>query len=283
MDELPAVDAEITYLAPASRPPQTRIYPLSSGLETVRPPSERHRMPVYDARPIAGSLLLDEQGFELQPCATSFTAFYDEEAVRSRYYPEVREAMIDLTAALEVIVFDHNVRSDVRAARGEVGVRVPVDQAHNDYTEASGPKRKREILEAAGRSDLMEHRVAFVNLWRPIIGPVWDKPLAMCDARTVAAGDLAATEILHFGEGDLQHPRHRGEIYSVKHNPAHRWYYFSEMQPDEVLLLKNYDSSTDGRARYMPHTGFSNPACPAEFIPRESIEARTLVVFDEAG
>jgi hypothetical protein len=53
------------------------------------------------------------------------------------------------------------------------------------------------------------------------------------------------------------------------------------MQPDEFLLLKGYDSRTDVRARFMPHTGFANPACPPELVPRESIETRTLVVFDE--
>ena len=39
----------------------------------------------------------------------------------------------------------------------------------------------------------------------------------------------------------------------------------------------------DVRGRFMPHTGFRNPACPSEFVPRESIEARTLVVFDQAA
>jgi hypothetical protein len=173
------------------------------------------------------------------------------------------------------------VRSATRAARGEVGVRVPVDQVHNDYTEQSGPKRKREILDEAGRSDLSNRRVAFVNLWRPIVGPVWDNPLTVCDARSVSPADLVATDIHHFGEDDLTVPRHSGQIYSVRYNPAHRWFYVSEMRPDEILLLKCYDSRADGRARFMPHTGFLNPACPSEFVPRESVEARTLVVFDE--
>jgi hypothetical protein len=110
---------------------------------------------------------------------------------------------------------------------------------------------------------------------------VLDNPLALCDARSVSPEDLVATDILHFGEHDLAVPRHSGQIYSVRHNPAHRWFYVSEMRPDEVLLLKCYDSRADGRARFMPHTGFRNPACPSEFVPRESIEARTLVVFDE--
>ncbi|MGH8598725.1 MAG: CmcJ/NvfI family oxidoreductase, partial [Gammaproteobacteria bacterium] len=45
------------------------------------------------------------------------------------------------------------------------------------------------------------------------------------------------------------------------------------------MLLKCFDSLTDGRARFMPHTGFKNPDCPPEYTPRESIEARTLVIM----
>jgi hypothetical protein len=281
LEALPAVEAPLTYLAPGDGPVEVRVYPPASGLATVRPASVRHVMPIRDARPIADRLRLDEQGFELHSRPTTFTDFYDDTAVRERYYPEVEGVMQAIMDALAVVVFDHNVRSAARAARGEVGVRVPVDQVHNDYTEASGPKRKLEILGAAGRPELSDRRVAFVNLWRPIVGPVLDNPLAVCDARSVAPGDLAATEIRHFGDDDLKVPRHTGEIYSVRYNAAHRWFYVSAMRPDEFLLLKCYDSRADGRARFMPHTGFVNPARPSQFVPRESIEARTLVVFDE--
>jgi hypothetical protein len=280
-EALPAVEGQLSFLAPGDGPVEVRVYPPSSGLATVRPASVRHAVPIRDARPIADRLRLDEHGFERHSRPTAFADFYDEAAVRERYYPEVESVLRAITGALAVIAFDHNVRSAARAARGEVGVRVPVDQAHNDYTEASGPKRKREVLDAAGRSDLADRRVAFVNLWRPIVGPVLDNPLAVCEAGSVAPGDLVATDIHHFGEDDLKTPRHSGQIYSVRHNPAQRWFYVSAMRPDEFLLLKGYDSKADGRARFMPHTGFVNPARPAEFVPRESIEARTLVVFDE--
>ncbi len=280
-DELQAVNARLGYLAPGDGPTQVRIYPPSSGLATVRPASVQHLVPIRDARPIADELRLDEHGFELHSRGSKFADFYNEAAVRERYYPEVQAVMRAITGALAVIVFDHNVRSAARAARGEFGVRVPVDQVHNDYTKQSGPKRKREILAQAGRSDLADRHVAFVNLWRPIVGPVWDNPLAVCDARSVSPEDLVATDIHHFGEHDVSAPRHSGQIYSVRYNPAHRWFYVSEMRPDEVLLLKCYDSRADGRARFLPHTGFRNPACPPEFVPRESIEARALVVFDE--
>jgi hypothetical protein len=240
-------------------------------------------MSIRDARPIAGRLRLDEHGFELGTHPSAFADFYDEAAVRARYYPEVERLVQKHLGALAVVVFDHNVRSAARAARGEIGVRLPVDQVHNDYTEQSGPKRKLEVLEAAGRSALADRRVAFVNLWRPIVGPVLDNPLAVCEAPSVAPRDLVPTDIHHFGEDDLEHPRHSGQIYSVRHNPAHRWFYVSAMRPEEFLLLKGYDSKADGRARFMPHTGFVNPACPPDFVPRESIEARTLVVFNEPG
>lgn len=278
---LPAVNATITYIAPSDAPARVRVYPLSSGIQTTRPAAAQHTMAIRDARPIAASLRLDEQGFALHVSPSKFTDFYNDAAVRERYYPEVSGAVRALTGAMEVFVFDHNVRSAVRAARGEAGVRVPVDQVHNDYTEESGPRRKQEVLDAAGRADLADRRVAFVNLWRPIIGPVQDNPLAVCDARSVAPDDLVTTDIHHFGEDDLTTPRHRGQIYSVRHNPAHQWFFVSDMRPDEVLLLKCYDSQNDGRARFMPHTGFLNPACPEKFTPRESIEARTLVVFNE--
>jgi len=282
MNELPAVNAQVSYLAPGDGPVEVRVYPPSSGRPTVRPQSVSRTVRIRDARAIAGTLRLDEHGFEIHSRPTRFTDFYDDRAVRKHYYPGVEAAMKALTGAIAVVVFDHNVRSAARAARGEAGVRAPVDQVHNDYTERSGPKRKREILEAAGVSQREDRRVAFVNLWRPIVGPVQDNPLAMCSAQSVAPQDLVETEIRHYGEHDLEVPRHTGAIYSVRPNPAHQWFYLSDMRPDEFLLLKCYDSRTGGRARFLPHTGFRNPACPPDFVPRESIEARTLVVFDEA-
>ena len=43
------------------------------------------------------------------------------------------------------------------------------------------------------------------------------------------------------------------------------------------ILLKCYDSATDGRTRFGPHTAFIDPTTPADAPPRESIELRALV------
>ena len=76
-------------------------------------------------------------------------------------------------------------------------------------------------------------------------------------------------------------PNRVGEIYHLAHNPQHRWYYAPWMTPDEVLLIKGWDSLNDGRARFTPHGAFNQPDTPATAAPRESIEVRTLVVIED--
>ena len=115
----------------------------------------------------------------------------------------------------------------------------------------------------------MRGRVQVINLWRPITGPVRDAPLAMCDGQTLAQEDLVAS--------DLIYPNRNGDTYAVKFNPRHRWIYFPEMTVDEALLLNCYDSETDGRTRFGPHTAFVDSTTPQDAAPRESIELRTLV------
>ncbi len=58
--------------------------------------------------------------------------------------------------------------------------------------------------------------------------------------------------------------------------PSHRWHDLSAIQPDEVLLIKCFDTAESGRARRMP-TAFIDPTTPDKDPPRESLELRTLV------
>ena len=276
------VRAPIAYTMPIDGPARVRVFPPSSGLKTESPSREKHDMPIFDCRPFLSELGIDVSGFSIATCPTSFSTYFDEEQVRKQYYPEVAEVLKAALGATAVFVFDHNVRSAPRSAAGEPGVREPVEGAHNDYTLASGPLRIAQVLEENGASDLLGNRAALINLWRPIVGPVQDHPLAICDYRSTALPDFIPTEIQHFGEADLEQPQHTGEISSFQHSERHRWLYVSDMTPDEVIFLKCFDTADDGRARWTGHTGFRNPASPADAVPRESIEARTVVVFPQA-
>ena len=108
----------------------------------------------------------------------------------------------------------------------------------------------------------------------PLRGPVLDSPLGVCDARSIAPSDLVSNARIY--------PDRRGEIQAVRFSSAHRWFYYSAMQPDEALLLKCYDSAEDGRARFTAHTAFLDPTTPSGSPPRESIETRALVLFTES-
>ena len=55
--------------------------------------------------------------------------------------------------------------------------------------------------------------------------------------------------------------------------------YQDDQTPSEALVFKCYDSARDGRARFLPHTGFDDVATPADAASRESIETRSLVFF----
>lgn len=270
---LPHVDGALVYLAHMAEKPHTYTYDPPEGVARSNIVTEEHVLPIHDMRPIRTEASLEDAGFALLTAPTEAGDLYDETALRQVYYREAERAVADATGASRVVVFDHTIR------RREWGVqdrtpgipRQPVTRIHGDYTEISGPQRVRDLMGEEAEA-LLGRRFAIVNHWRPIRGPLHDAPLAVCDARTVATDDLVAQDLIY---------RDRtGEIYGLTHNKAHRWFYVPAMQRDEVLLLKCYDSARDGRARFMPHTSFQDPNAPADMLPRESIELRTLAFFD---
>ncbi len=219
---------------------------------------------IEDARGRERAFTLDRNGFQLVTAPTAVADFYVPEEIKRVYYPEVERLLQDKLGASRVLVFDHNVRNAARS-----GLAVPSRQVHNDHTVNSAPRRVRDHM-GADAEELLRHRFGIVNVWRPIRGPVLNSPLALCDARSFTDEDLIAS--------DLVYAHVRGETSRVAYNPAHRWYYFSEMQPDEVLLIRVHDNADDGRARLSFHTSFDNPLTRGA-PPRESIEVRTLVFF----
>jgi hypothetical protein len=239
----------------AEKPASYRIEP-PPGVPRWNGIEDPHDVTIADARGRESEFTLDRNGFALVKAPTAVADFYSPEEIKRVYYPEVERLVRDTLGASRVFVFDHNVRNATRP-----GMPVPSRQVHNDHTVNSAPRRVRDHL-------------GIVNVWRPIRGPVQDSPLALCDARSFTDDDLIAS--------DLVYAHVRGETSRVAYNPAHRWYYFSEMQTDEVLFIRVHDSANDGRARLSFHTSFENPLTPGA-PPRESIEVRSLVFFPPAA
>ncbi len=231
-------------------------------------------MPIRDARARAAAdpaaFSLDQNGFTLMPHATQVADFFDPLQLRDIYYPEVIALVKQVSGAGRVVVFDHTLRSGNEQQRQQQLLREPVFTVHNDYTEWSGPQRVRELLPDEAEA-LLQRRFAIIQVWRAVAQPIIANPLALADARSLASDDLIISE--------RRYPDRIGQTYRMRHNPAHRWYYYPQMQRHEALVFKVYDSLTDGRARFTPHTSFADPDTPAGAPPRQSIEVRTLAFF----
>ena len=232
---------------------------------------DEHVMTVHNGRPKQEGFSLDKHGFEFIEHLTQVKNFFDPNELSEVYYPEVEKIVQRVSGASRVVIFDHTIRSGNRADREERLLREPVHRVHNDYTEWSGPQRVRDILPDEAH-DLLRHRCAVIQVWRPIGAPIESDPLAICEAETLSPDDLIASE--------RRYPDRVGETYQISYNPEHRWHYFPRMTRDEALVFKVYDSEKDGRARFTAHTSFSDPTSPPNAAPRESIEIRTLAFFD---
>ena len=274
IEALAFVTAELNYLTPLPGRPRTYTYEPPAGEPQSNVVPEPHRLPIHDARSIASAVSLDAAGFALVEHQSRVRDFYDDREVEGIYYPEAERLLKSVTGANRVFIFDHTVRKRLEGAadRRDGGPRQPVGRVHVDHTAGSGPQRVRDLIPDEA-DDLLKGRVQIINLWRPIRGPLKDSPLAVCDATTVQFDDLVPA--------DLVYPHRVGETYAVKFSPRHQWFYFPEMNVNEVLLLKCFDSKTDGRARFAPHSAFTDPTTPADAPLRESIELRALVFHHE--
>ena len=270
-----SVEARLTYTVDTGVKPVTGTTGPDGTLRHRSGEFREHLVSIHDARDRRDALSLDREGFLFVDHETAVENFYDPYELETVYYPEIERLIKAHTGAQRVVIFDHTLRSGDESIQAEKHLREPVKVVHNDYTEWSGPQRVRDLLPAEEAETLLESRVAVVQVWRPIRGPVLSSPLAICDARSVAPQDLIAAE--------RHHKDRVGEIYQLAFNPGHRWSWFPRMQRNEALIFKCYDSCKDGRARFTAHASFDDPDTPPHAPSRESIEVRTLVFWADSG
>ncbi|KAF8886859.1 hypothetical protein CPB84DRAFT_1749842 [Gymnopilus junonius] len=217
---------------------------------------------------------LDTTGFQFFHHPVQHKSFNNDEEIIREYYPESVELLKKLTGGTRVEIFDHTVR---RRRPGQIDDspdrRQPVSQVHIDQTNKAAVVRLERHLPASEAAELQKRRFQIINLWRPINHPAYDWPLALCDFRSVDQKDVFRRTLV-FKDRE-------GENFGVKYNKDHKWKYLYGMTPDELVLIKCFDSVQDGSvALYTPHTGFEDPATPVGSLPRESIELRAFVFYD---
>jgi len=266
------VRATLNYSVDNGIPPDYYFYEPDPSVKLNPPGTDPREVDIHDGWPAVDAFSVDREGFELHDFGARFDLFDDEASVKAVFYEQVIQFVKRHTGAKRVEVFDHTIRKRLPAdLKVQTTVQRPaVMLVHSDYTVASGPQRVRDIVPADAEA-LLQRRVAFYNVWKPLYRRVEELPLAMVDATTHDEGDMLRM--------DLKYRERTGEIYVMRYSPQHRWYYFPQMEASNALLLKTYDSETDGRARFMGHSAFEDPTTPPDACRRESIEVRTMAFF----
>jgi hypothetical protein len=269
-DEPHTVHAELNYVAPMSERPQFHANDQSLDRVTL----DRRTVPIRDGRAQRESPTLEREGLQLCECPTRVSEFRDSAEVSQVYPAEIQQFVLALTGADAVVVtgppilrfgersHEAGTRDNSRAAR----------LVHIDVSEKAAADFARMAAPADGRPI---GRTAQHNIWRTFSPPPQDVPLAVCDARTVAPPDLVSA--------DANFDRHGAIVRSfeallLRYNAAHRWFYFSDMHRDEVIVFKRHDTDRQ-LPHHVPHSAFSDARVPADSVPRASIEMRTVAYW----
>lgn len=225
---------------------------------------------VRDARGEAGRLSLDREGIALARAPTAIRSFADADAMADRYRAECCALVRDLTGAAAAYGVEVHCRfHGAPDPRGRYDNR-PTLFVHADFSDCSA----QVFADAVAPEVIGERRWAIYNLWRVVTPPPQSMPLAVCDASSIAAADEEETTVI-MAYPDREHVATQTTLY--RPNPAHRWFYFGDMEPDEVLVFKSHDSDP-ARARRVPHCAFVDERCPPGGA-RVSVETRVLAVF----
>lgn len=151
---------------------------------------------------------------------------------------------------------------------GDNAPRGPVNDIHADFTpDAPAIQQISSLGEAIGLKDC---RWAIINCWRNISQtPVQQWPMAVCDATSVRVEDCVARLT----------PENGNLVYGMLPNgDRHQWYTFPELRENEVLMFKQYDSSSCF-SRFTQHTSFNAPHPVMNPETRRSTEVRVLCYF----
>jgi hypothetical protein len=222
---------------------------------------------------------LDCEGFGLFAHASRVGDFHrieEDDEVDHRYIEEVVALVGDLSGASLVITMTPPKKrygEDARDKLAGLANAKPARFPHVDFSDASAAEALRmKCPDFASRF----RRHAIYNVWRATSAPPQDIPLAVCAGDTVSRGDevevVSVTRTRRHGDVDAP-------ILGCTANGEHRWYYYRDMTPEQVLVFKAFDSDP-ARCRRVPHTAFTDPSCPSGTPTRSSIEMRVLAYFD---
>ncbi|GIZ38054.1 hypothetical protein CKM354_000148000 [Cercospora kikuchii] len=270
---------------------------------------------INDVRRQEDNFILDKHGFQLVKSDTAEKTFDDEQRIQTLYYDECAELIKKVTGASLVKPFGHVVRrlswkaaydaekdlpDDARSVGPSNARFVHCDQSYN------GSRERIKQVFPEGSEKLDRCRWAYINVWRPFDYPATRDALCFADYASIGEDEIRPITIqfpkrrdsVLVSDENCNNPGamlENGERDPYIHGPEmvtsealqcaapgtpnqHKWYYASEMKPDEALLLKICDSKK-GVANRLFHSSFE---AESDYGPdRHSLEVRCAVFFED--
>ena len=216
---------------------------------------------------------LDREGFVLVAHKSAVADFRDEAEVGRVHPAEIEDLLLRETGADRVVVTGKGIlRFGERSPlSGKLFNSQPARFIHIDISDPTAV----EFAQRSKPEGSSPRRFAHFNVWRALTPPPQDVPLAICDARSLAAEDLATADAVFDAVGG---PEWSFEGLLLRPSARHRWCYFSNMTRDEALIFKTNDGDP-ARAHHVPHSAFDDPTCPPGVEPRASIEIRAIAYW----
>ncbi|CZT16672.1 uncharacterized protein RCC_02507 [Ramularia collo-cygni] len=142
-------------------------------------------------------------------------------------------------------------------------------------------KKAQHIIDAVDKGEPVPRYAAF-SIWRPL-KPVKRDPVVVCDTRTNDPKEIVPVEFRALSEFEDSSTYTMEALMGLppKHPERQKWYYISEQNPDEVLIIKFADSAAGEDTGVAPgalHTSAILEGTEDEEV-RESAEARVFVFW----
>ncbi len=277
----PEVQSTITYLIPSSRINRRFWAP---GREFNTGSYAPYPVTIRNAR-IGGTFTLDDHGFCLGRHHSDITDWETQYGPASAYAAQVCEVAKSLSGADLVLTMGGMVRS---SGATSANVQPPAAEAHVDFTQRSAERIARRMYDRACPAGAGFRRFIAFSLWRVLSMPPQDMPLALCEGRSVRDDEgthntKVDVEVIPTGEAlfaPIEGEEDMTAATIFHHSPRHRWWYFPDMTPDEVIFIKLYDS--DHRTAWRcPHTAFRDTTRP-DARERRSMEFRAVAYYSNS-
>jgi hypothetical protein len=277
-DAIAEVQSTIDYLLPTSRINRRFWAPgreFNTGLYASYP------VTVRNAR-LGGPFTLAEHGFCIGHHRTDISDWARNYGPESTYAAQVCDVAARLCGADLVLPMGGMVRS---AGQTSATVQPPAAEAHVDFTQRCAERIAERIYRASRPEGPGYQRFIAFSLWRALSPPPQDMPLALCEGRSVRDDEgthNTKVDVPEIPTGDALYAPIEGEENMAAatifcHSPDHRWWFFPDMTPDEVLFIKFYDSDRSGAWR-CPHTSFRDTSRP-DGCERRSMEFRAIAYY----